>query len=163
MTSPGDRSETDAATGGVDPAAAGPAGGIRVRVRLFAMQREQAGTREVSLVMPVHATVEDAWSALVERHPVLAPGRSAVQFARNGAYTDPDTPLADGDELACIPPVSGGSADGPVAPFPPPGPPVRPSSPSSHAGSWGRSLPCVYAQSRLGPPMAFAPAMTPWA
>jgi molybdopterin synthase catalytic subunit len=45
----------------------------------------------------------------VARFPVLAPGRSAVRFARNGAYADPEEPLADGDELAIIPPVSGGA------------------------------------------------------
>lgn len=81
---------------------------IAIEVRLFAMQREQAGTRRVSLDLPPGATIEDAWTALVERHPVLAAGRSAVRFARNGEYADPDAPLADGDELACIPPVSGG-------------------------------------------------------
>ena len=47
-------------------------------------------------------------------HPVLAPGRDSVRFARNGAYADPATDLADGDELAVIPPVSGG-ADGQAA------------------------------------------------
>ena len=36
--------------------------------------------------------VEDAWQALVERYPVLAPGRSFVRFARNGDYADPTTP-----------------------------------------------------------------------
>jgi molybdopterin converting factor subunit 1 len=81
---------------------------IRVRVRLFAMQREQAGAREVTLALPPAATIEDAWTALVERYPVLGPGRSAVRFARNGEYAGPETVLTDGDEIACIPPVSGG-------------------------------------------------------
>jgi molybdopterin synthase catalytic subunit len=56
--------------------------------------------------------VADAWVALVERFPVLAPGRSSVRFARNGEYADPADRLAEGDELACIPPVSGGAGDG---------------------------------------------------
>ena len=84
---------------------------LRVRVRLFAMQRELAGTRSVELALPVGATIEDAWTALVGRFPVLAPGRPAVRFARNGAYSPADTTLADGDEVAMIPPVSGGAAD----------------------------------------------------
>ena len=89
--------------------------GLTVRVRLFAVQRELAGTREVSLALADGATVEDGWSALVAQYPVLAPGRSAVRFARNGAYSDPSDPLADGDELAVIPPVSGGGEpDGPA-------------------------------------------------
>ena len=82
---------------------------VRVRVRLFAVQRELAGTREVGLDLPAGATIEDAWRALVSRHPVLAPGRASVRFALNGEYAEPGERLADGDELACIPPVSGGT------------------------------------------------------
>jgi MoaE-MoaD fusion protein len=81
---------------------------VRVHVRLFAVQRELAGTRELPIDLPAGATIEDAWRALVDRHPVLAPGRASVRFARNGTYAEPDERLADGDELACIPPVSGG-------------------------------------------------------
>jgi MoaD family protein len=84
---------------------------LRVRIRLFAIQRELAGAREIALELAPAATIEDAWTALVERHPVLAPGRPAVRFARNGEYADPQTTLADGDELAIIPPVSGGSGE----------------------------------------------------
>jgi molybdopterin converting factor subunit 1 len=82
---------------------------IRVRVRLFAIQRELAGTREVSLELPDDADVEAAWVALVARHPVLAPGRPSVRFARNGEYAEATTGLSDGDEVAMIPPVSGGA------------------------------------------------------
>jgi molybdopterin synthase catalytic subunit len=82
---------------------------VRIRIRLFAVQRELAGTREVAVELADGATVEDAWLALVERHPVLAPGRPSVRFARNGAYADADTALEGGDEVAMIPPVSGGS------------------------------------------------------
>jgi molybdopterin synthase catalytic subunit len=92
---------------------------IRVRVRLFAIQRELAGTREVPLELADDADVEDAWVALVARHPVLGPGRASLRFARNGDYADPTTTLTDGDEVAMIPPVSGGSgtrADGAPAP-----------------------------------------------
>lgn len=92
---------------------------LRIRVRLFAMQRELAGTRQVDLELPDGSTIEDAWRALVERFPILAPGRSAVRFARNADYAPADTRLADGDEVAMIPPVSGGAEDtaggGPVA------------------------------------------------
>jgi MoaE-MoaD fusion protein len=82
---------------------------IRVRVRLFAIQRELAGTRAVDLDLPTGASIEAAWSALVALHPALAPGRPFVRFARNADYADSDTALADGDELAIIPPVSGGA------------------------------------------------------
>ena len=81
---------------------------MRVRVRLFATQRELAGTREVGLDLDGGATVADAWDALVARFPALAPGRDFVRFARNGAYADEATGLSEGDEVAMIPPVSGG-------------------------------------------------------
>jgi len=92
----------------------GPAAQIRVHVRLFAMQRELAGTRGLDLVLASGASIEDAWAALVERFPVLAPGRAAVRFARNGSYASADTSLADGDVVAMIPPVSGGAAAEPA-------------------------------------------------
>ncbi len=82
---------------------------MRVRVRLFAMQREAAGRRELSVELADGADVEAAWAAAVREVPALAPGRSSVRFAVNGDYADPGVLLADGDELACIPPVSGGS------------------------------------------------------
>jgi molybdopterin synthase catalytic subunit len=101
---------------------------LRVRIRLFAMQREAAGTRELRLEVPLGATVDDAWTAAVAAVPALAPGRASLRFAVNGAYADPDTPLGDGDEVACIPPVSGGDGTDEVrdrvleiraTPFPP--------------------------------------------
>jgi molybdopterin synthase catalytic subunit len=84
-------------------------GPIRVRVRLFAIQRELAGTREVALELDPPATIEDAWAALVDRYPVLAPGRAAIRFALNSEYAPAETTLGDGDEVAMIPPVSGGT------------------------------------------------------
>lgn len=86
---------------------------MHVRVRLFAIQREQVGERHVELELADGATVDDGWTDLVARFPVLAPGRDSVRFARNGDYADPADPLADGDELAVIPPVSGGSGSVP--------------------------------------------------
>jgi MoaE-MoaD fusion protein len=82
---------------------------MRVRVRLFAVQRELAGTREVPLDLADGATVADAWDGLVRLHPALAPGRGSVRFAVNAKYAEPHAVLSDGDEVAMIPPVSGGS------------------------------------------------------
>jgi MoaE-MoaD fusion protein len=84
---------------------------VRIRVRLFAIQRELAGTREVALELPDGATVADAWRQLAALHPALEPGRASVRFARNGAYADESTALSDGDEVAMIPPVSGGQGE----------------------------------------------------
>ena len=88
---------------------------LHIRVRLFAMQREVAGTRELAVEVPAPARVDDAWAAVVAHVPALAPGRATVRFAVNGRYVPADTTLADGDEVACIPPVSGGSGQ-PTAP-----------------------------------------------
>jgi molybdopterin synthase catalytic subunit len=82
---------------------------MRVRVRLFARQREIAGARQVAVELAEGTTIEDAWAALARLYPALAGGRPYVRFARNGEYAAADEPLADGDEVACIPPVSGGA------------------------------------------------------
>ena len=100
---------------------------MQIRVRLFAIQRELAGTREVPIQLGDGATVGDAWAAVADRFPLLAPGRASVRFARNGDYAEPATVLADGDEVAFIPPVSGGSGTDPdpgadPGPGPDPGP-----------------------------------------
>jgi MoaE-MoaD fusion protein len=81
---------------------------MQVRVRLFAMQREAARTKELAVEVADRATVDDAWTAAVALVPALAPGRDTLRFAVNGAYAEPATTLADGDEVAAIPPVSGG-------------------------------------------------------
>ena len=82
---------------------------IGVRVRLFAILRERARTREVRLELPAGTTVDGAWTQLVRRLPALDGIRPSLRFAVNGEYADPATDLHDGDELACIPPVSGGA------------------------------------------------------
>jgi molybdopterin synthase catalytic subunit len=84
---------------------------MRIRVRLFARQRELAGTREVALELAAGATIGDAWSALEATVPAIASGRPFVRFARNGEYAEAATVLADGDEVACIPPISGGARE----------------------------------------------------
>jgi MoaE-MoaD fusion protein len=75
-----------------------------VRVKLFAMLRERAGRDELELELPEGACVADALAAVDD----LAGGLSLV-LAVNREYAAPDAPLAPGDELALIPPVSGGA------------------------------------------------------
>ena len=81
---------------------------MRIKVRLFAMLRQQAGWREREFELPDGATIGDAWQLIVNAAPALAPQRDIVRFARNREYATADEPLSDGDELALIPPVAGG-------------------------------------------------------
>jgi MoaE-MoaD fusion protein len=84
--------------------------GMTVTVRLFAVLRERAGTGAVELELPDTATVADALAALGEL-PSLTDvvARLPVQMAVNRAYATAQTRLSDNDELALIPPVSGGA------------------------------------------------------
>jgi molybdopterin synthase catalytic subunit len=81
-----------------------------VRVRLFAILRERAGRNAIELRLRNGATVADALAALSEMEPLgELLSRMPVQMAVNRDYASSDTALAPGDELALIPPVSGGS------------------------------------------------------
>ncbi|HEV8537124.1 MAG TPA: MoaD family protein [Candidatus Limnocylindria bacterium] len=82
---------------------------MRVNIRLFASYREAAGRGHFDLELPAGASVRDAIARILREHPLIAEGRQVV-IARNREYVTPDAPLADGDELALIPPVSGGDA-----------------------------------------------------
>ncbi|HSW42440.1 MAG TPA: molybdenum cofactor biosynthesis protein MoaE [Patescibacteria group bacterium] len=84
---------------------------MHVRIRLFARQREIAGAREITVELAEPSTIEDAWTSLVVLHPALADGRPYGRFALNGKYADPGSALKEGDEVACIPPVSGGAGE----------------------------------------------------
>jgi molybdopterin synthase catalytic subunit len=86
---------------------------VRVRARLFARLREQAGTDRVDLELPGAPTVADAYAELRSRRPGLEPDRAAIRAARNQVFCDWDDALSDGDEVAFIPPVSGGHAAAP--------------------------------------------------
>jgi len=82
---------------------------MRVHVRLFASYREAAGRGHFDLELPPGARIRDAIAEILREHPLVAEGRRVV-IARNRDYAEVDTPLADGDEVALIPPVSGGDA-----------------------------------------------------
>ncbi|MDP9271295.1 MAG: molybdenum cofactor biosynthesis protein MoaE [Chloroflexota bacterium] len=82
---------------------------MRVRTRCFAILRELSVDR-CDIDVADGASVNAAWAALAARFPSLAPHRPFVRAARNGAYSAWDAPLAEGDEVAFLPPVSGGVA-----------------------------------------------------
>jgi molybdopterin synthase catalytic subunit/molybdopterin converting factor small subunit len=82
---------------------------MEVQVRCFALLRELSADR-TGLSMADGATIEDAWAEMARRYPGLVPHRPFVRAARNGAYAAWEVSLADGDEVAFLPPVSGGGA-----------------------------------------------------
>jgi molybdopterin converting factor small subunit len=105
---------------------------MRVKVRLFAQLRDLAGGGDLDCTVdaPVAAVpdaavlnavsdtpasdgagtvrVQDVWRALVRDHPALASFTRAMSTAVNLEYARLDTPVRDGDEVAFLPPVSGG-------------------------------------------------------
>ncbi len=77
---------------------------MKVTVRLFAGVRERAGTGERALELERGARLEDVWRALD-----LGDEPPGLMYAVNKRYADRDHLLADGDEVAVVPPVSGGT------------------------------------------------------
>ncbi len=82
---------------------------MRASARLFARFRELAGVEREDLELPGAATARDAWNELRRRHPALPADPSGLRPARNEDFCAWDEPLAEGDEVAFIPPVSGGA------------------------------------------------------
>lgn len=82
---------------------------MTVHVRLFAMLRERVGQRELEWTVSSDDTVDDLWTALCVAFPRLAEGGATVTFAVNHEYVDRFHRLHDNDEVAIIPPVSGGA------------------------------------------------------
>jgi MoaE-MoaD fusion protein len=84
---------------------------MTVSVRLFAILRERAGRDSVEIELPDGATVGDAFARLAET-PGLGElvGRMPLRMAVNREYASEGAPIAPGDELAVIPPISGGAA-----------------------------------------------------
>ena len=82
---------------------------MNVRVRLFASAREAAGVGQIVLELPDGAAVRDAMAAITKLHPLVGKITQVV-LAKDREYVGLDEPLSDGNELAVIPPVSGGAA-----------------------------------------------------
>lgn len=81
---------------------------MRVTVKLFARLRELVGAGELERFVAPGATVSDVWQALVADHPDIAAYGGSISCAVNTEYARMSAPVGDGDEIAFLPPVSGG-------------------------------------------------------
>ena len=82
---------------------------VAIHARLFARLREQAGTDAETVHVPDRSMVEDVYAALRRKHPSLEPNLAAVRAAINQEFAEWDAVVVEGDEVAFIPPVSGGT------------------------------------------------------
>jgi molybdopterin converting factor subunit 1 len=82
---------------------------MHITVRLFALLREKAGTDTVHLQIPESARVAQSLEVLQDQHPVLQPYLARVRLSLQMHFVDTEAILHEGDELAIIPPVSGGN------------------------------------------------------
>lgn len=79
-----------------------------VRVLLFGAAADRAGTRQTEVPMNGGATLGELWPTLVGQLPGLELMRDTLAFAVNGEYARMEDSVSPGDEVAVLPPVSGG-------------------------------------------------------
>ena len=82
---------------------------MEITVRYFAVLRETTGKESERVTLPAEATVESLVTQLADTYPIVARMRHATSVMVNRDYATPDRVLEPGDEVALIPPVSGGS------------------------------------------------------
>ena len=81
---------------------------MNVNVRLFAAARQLANTETICLSFEQSPTINDVKQAFIQRYPELSPLLEHTRFALDSKYVPDETAVDDGQEIACIPPVSGG-------------------------------------------------------
>jgi molybdopterin converting factor subunit 1 len=81
---------------------------MRITILVFAGLRDLVGAPRLDRDVAAGSTVEDVWRALAGEFPAVAPHRAALSAALNAGYARFSTTVAEGDEVAFLPPVSGG-------------------------------------------------------
>ena len=81
---------------------------MKVRVRVFAALREVLGKDDVEVELPEGTTIEGLWEQLVDDDDRLQPFTKSINFAINHDFVGKETELNPDDEVAFLPPVSGG-------------------------------------------------------
>jgi molybdopterin converting factor subunit 1 len=84
---------------------------VLVTIRLFARLREIVGASELERTLPAPATARTAWETIAREFPGIAEYEATISCAVNEEYARLSAPLADGDDVAFLPPVSGGSQE----------------------------------------------------
>ena len=79
-----------------------------MRVLFFAQLKDVTGCDSIELALSSLLNGEQLWKMLIEKFPALANHQKNIRLARNWEYTDAKTNFANEDEIALIPPVSGG-------------------------------------------------------
>jgi molybdopterin converting factor subunit 1 len=81
---------------------------MRVNIRLFGRLHDLAGATTLERDLPPGATVGDVWRRLAAENPSMAPYSRSISAAVNAEFARMTATLSDGDEVAFLPPVSGG-------------------------------------------------------
>ncbi len=79
-----------------------------MHILLFAQIKDTAGVAELDVKISGQVTGSEVWKQIIASRPELAPYQQTTRLARNGEYADSHTRFTDADEVALIPPVSGG-------------------------------------------------------
>ncbi len=79
-----------------------------VKVLLFGAAADRVGARQVEVPVNGETTLGELWTILVDQYPGLVPMRDTLAFAINGEYARIEDAVSAGDEVAVLPPVSGG-------------------------------------------------------
>jgi molybdopterin synthase sulfur carrier subunit len=82
--------------------------GITIRLKLFSSAKDLAGFDERLIEVPSNSQSEDVFKYLTRQNPLFERWKPSLRIAVNMEYVDNKHPLHDGDEVAVIPPVSGG-------------------------------------------------------
>ena len=81
---------------------------MQITVRLFAVLRDVLNADVVTWHLREPVQLKELYDQISEKHPALSPHRNFVRFALNESWASPDSKVQNGDEVAFLPPISGG-------------------------------------------------------
>ncbi len=80
----------------------------KIKVLFFGAAADRVGVRQIEVPVNERTMLREIWPVLTDMHPGLAPMRDTLAFAVNGEYARMEDAISPGDEVAVLPPVSGG-------------------------------------------------------